>query len=233
VLKKAIWLFILVFCLAPVLTPGCSGGTDYSATVEQITELIEQRMQENEVTGLSIALVDGQDVVWTRGFGYADKENGIEATAETIYEIGSVSKLITATAVMHAQDNGLLDIDSPLVEYLPEFSILPPLGFEPQMDNPITVRTMLTHHSGIPGNFLNGDLTIEPRTDYDALLLNYLHGDYACYPPILSGPTLIPPTAFLPTSWHQPPARVGRSIPTRCSRPWECTKPLITPTSLF
>jgi CubicO group peptidase (beta-lactamase class C family) len=140
-------------------------------------------MQENEVTGLSIALVDGQDVVWTRGFGYADKENDIEATTETIYEIGSVSKLITATAVMHAQDNGLLDIDSPLVEYLPEFSILPPLGFEPQLDNPITIRTMLTHHSGIPGNFLNGDLTLEFRTDYDAWLLDYLPGDYACYPP--------------------------------------------------
>lgn len=183
VLKKAIWLFILVFCLAPVLAPGCSGGTDYSATIEQITELIEQGMQENEVTGLSIALVDGQDVVWTRGFGYADKENGIEATTETIYEIGSISKTFTATAVMHAQDNGLLDIDSALTEYLPEFSILPPLGFEPQLDNPITVRTMLTHHSGIPGNFLNGDLTLEFRTDYDAWLLDYLPGDYAFYPP--------------------------------------------------
>jgi CubicO group peptidase (beta-lactamase class C family) len=181
--QKALCLFILVLCLAPMSVLGCSRSGDYSQTIEEITALIEQRMQENKITGLSIALVDGQDVVWTQGFGYADKENGIKATTETIYEIGSVSKPITATAVMHAQDNGLLDIDHPLIEYLPEFSILPPLGFEPQPDNPITIRTMLTHHSGIPGNFLNGDLTLEARTNYDAWLLNYLRGDYSCYPP--------------------------------------------------
>ena len=181
--KKAVWLFLFVFCLALVPVLGCGGSTDYSATMEQITALIEQRMQENQITGLSIALVDGQDVVWKQGFGYADKENNIEATADTIYEIGSVSKTITATAVMQAQDKGLLDIDRPLTEYLPEFLILPPLGFDPEPDNPITVRTMLTHHSGIPGNFMNGAFTLESRTDYDAWMLDYLRDDYACFPP--------------------------------------------------
>jgi len=181
--KKAVWLFLFVLWLALAPVPGCGGGMDYSATMEQITALIEQRMEENQITGLSIALVDGQDVVWKQGFGYADKENNIKATAETIYEIGSVSKTITATAVMQAQDNGLLDIDQALTMFLPEFSILPPLGFDPEPDNPITIRTMLTHHSGIPGNFWNGDLTIKPRTDYDAWMMDYLRSDYACYPP--------------------------------------------------
>jgi len=170
--------------LAPVPgCGGCGGGTDYSATIEQITTLIEQGMQESEVTGLSIALVDGQDVVWAQGFGYADKENDIKATAETVYEIGSISKTITATAVMNAQDNGLLDIDDSLTQCLPEFSILPPLGFDSQADKPITIRTMMTHHSGIPGDLQNGSFTLEPRTDYNAWLLNYLRSEYACYPP--------------------------------------------------
>jgi len=181
--KKSICLFLFVFCLALGPALGCGGGTDYSATIEQITALTEQRMQENQITGISIALVDGQDVVWKQGFGYADKENNIKATAETIYEIGSVSKTMTATAVMHAQDNGLLDIDQHLTKFLPEFSILPPLGFDLEPGNPITIRTMLTHHSGIPGNFLNGDLTIKPRTDYNAWMMDYLRSDYACYPP--------------------------------------------------
>jgi CubicO group peptidase (beta-lactamase class C family) len=184
-LKKELWLLIIVFCLFLLTVPGCDDGSEsrYPQTVEKITALIEQEMEKNEVTGLSIALVDGQDVVWARGFGYADKENGIRATAGTIYEIGSVSKTITATAVMHAQDKGLLDIDHPLTEYVTEFSILPPLGYNPQPDNPITVRTMLTHHSGIPGNLLNGAFTIEPRTDYTAWLLDYFHSDYACFRP--------------------------------------------------
>jgi len=173
----------LAFCLALGVIGGCKKDADYSATIEQITALIEQRMQENQVTGLSIAIVDGQDVVWAKGFGYADKENDVKATTETIYEIGSVSKTITATAVMHAQDKGLLDIDHPLTEYLPEFSILPPLGFDPQPDNPITVRSMVTHHSGIPGNLPNGTYNLEPRTDYTAWLLDYFDTDYACFPP--------------------------------------------------
>ena len=176
---------LLAFCLALGAIGGCRKKADYSTTIEQTTAFIEQRMQENQVTGLSIALVDGQKTVWSQGFGFADKEKGIKATPETIYEIGSVSKTITATAVMHAQDKELLDIDRPLTEYLPEFSILPPLGFDPELDNPITIRTMLTHHSGIPGNFLNGDLTLNPRTDYTAWLLDYFVTDYACFPPNL------------------------------------------------
>jgi len=116
--------------------------TDYLTTIEQITALVDQRMQENQIIGLSIALVDGQDVVWARGFGYADKENDVKATTETIYEIGSVSKTITATTMMHAQGRTPLNIDHFLTDYLPEFSILPPLGFDPERDKPITIRTM-------------------------------------------------------------------------------------------
>jgi CubicO group peptidase (beta-lactamase class C family) len=94
-LKKAVCLSLFVFCLALAPVPGCGRGTDYSATVEQITALIEQGMKENQITGQSTALVDGQDVVWMQGFGYADKENDVKATAETICEIGSISKTIT------------------------------------------------------------------------------------------------------------------------------------------
>lgn len=182
--KRAWGRLIIVFCLILIPVSGCTGDGHgrYPRTVARMTELIDQEMGKNNVTGLSIALVDGQDVVWARGFGYADQENGIMATAETIYEIGSVSKTITATAVMHAQDKGLLDIDHPLTEYVPGFSIMPPLGF-PQQGNPITLRTMLTHHSGIPGNLLNGAFTLQPRTDYTAWLLGYFPGDYGCFPP--------------------------------------------------
>ncbi|GAI00234.1 unnamed protein product [marine sediment metagenome] len=169
---------LLAFCLALGVIGGCKKAAGYSTTIEQITALIEQRMQENQVTGLSIALVDGQDVVWAQGFGYADQENDVKATTETIYEIGSISKTITATAIMRLQEQGLINIDYSLIEYLPEFSILPPLGFDPQPDNPITIRTMLTHHSGLPGDLFNGGFTLKPRTDYNAWVLEYLREEY-------------------------------------------------------
>ena len=180
----AFWLVgLLALCLAMGAVSSRAKTADYSETIEQITALIEKSMEENQVTGLSIALVDGKEVVWAKGFGYADKENNVKADENTIYEIGSVSKTITAMAVLLAQDRGLLDINDPLTKYLPEFSMLPPLGFEKKPDNPITIRTMLTHHSGLPGNFLNGDLTRNPRTDYTAWLREYLRDDYACFPP--------------------------------------------------
>ncbi len=180
--KKAVWLFLFVFCLALVPVPGCGGGTDYSETIEEMTAFIEQKMEENQVTGLSIALVDGQEVVWAQGFGYADQKRDIPATAETIYEIGSISKTMTAMAIMQLAEQGLIDIDDPLTEYLPDFSIQPPLRSGPTPAGPITIRTMLTHHSGIPGDLFNGAFAREPDPGYNERLLNSLHGEYACYP---------------------------------------------------
>jgi len=191
ILKDSIMKYFHIVCCVPLLTfclaSGAVGGskkkTDYSKTIEHTTAFIKQKMPEEKVVGLSIVLVDGEDTVWAQGFGFADKEKGIKATPETIYEIGSISKTISATAIMRLQDQGLLDIDRPLAEYIPEFSILPPLGFPLNPDNPITIRTMLTHHSGLPGDLQNGGFTLKPRTDYNARVLGYLKGSYACYPP--------------------------------------------------
>jgi len=102
---------------------GCTDGGDdppapYANTVAQMTASIESAMAQTNVTGLSIALVDGQNVVWSRGFGYADKEANIPATADTIYEIGSLSKTFAATAVMRLVEEGRMDIDLPLSTYL-------------------------------------------------------------------------------------------------------------------
>lgn len=174
---------LLVFCLAMGMICGCKKTTDYSGTIEQLTAFIEQKMEENQVTGLSIALVDDQNVVWAKGFGYADKENDVKAAAETIYKIGSVSKTITAAAIMQLYEQKKLDIDRPLADYLSEFSVQPPLRPGPTPADPITIRTMLTHHSGIPGDLLNGAFTIEFDPDYNEQLLDVLHHEYAYYSP--------------------------------------------------
>jgi len=176
-------LSLLAICTALGTIGGWEKETDYSKTIGQTAAFIEKKMQEDHVVGLSIALVDGQKTVWAQGFGFADQGKGIPASPKTIYEIGSISKTITATAVMRLQEQGLLDIDRPLADYIPEFSILPPPGFPPDPDNPITIRTMLTHHSGLPGDLQNGAFTLKPRTDYNAWVLDYLKGTCACYPP--------------------------------------------------
>jgi len=162
---------------------GCAGRSDnppapYANTIAQMTVAIEEAMAESNVTGLSIALVDGQNVVWSRGFGYADKEANVQAGADTIYEIGSLSKTFAAAAVMCLVEEGLMDLDQPLATYLPAFSInqrFPASG-------PITIRSVLTHHSGIPGDLFNGTFTEGQSFDYDTWLLATLKNEYTAAP---------------------------------------------------
>ena len=61
-------------------------------------------------------------IVWARGFGFADLERRVPATAETVYRVGSISKLFTEMAVMQLVDRGKLDLDAPVNRDLPEFS---------------------------------------------------------------------------------------------------------------
>ena len=78
-------------------------------------------MREKKLPALSIALVDDQSIVWARGFGFADPKAKTPATAETIYRVGSVSKLFTDLAVMQLVERGVLDLDAPITNYLPDF----------------------------------------------------------------------------------------------------------------
>ena len=92
---------------------------------------------------LSIALVDDQETVWAQGFGMADSERSIAASATTIYRVGSVSKLFTDIAVMQLVEKNALDLDVPITEYLPEFAPENPFG------KAITLRQLMSHRSGL------------------------------------------------------------------------------------
>ena len=98
---------------------------DYSGVIAALQQDIPATMQAAGVVGLTIALVDGPRVVWTQGFGSADREAGMPVTADTLFHIGSLSKTFSAIAVMQLVERGLVDLDKPLSTYVPEFSLLP------------------------------------------------------------------------------------------------------------
>lgn len=150
---------------------------DYSYTKEYMSWLINKEMKKNDVTGLSIALVDDQKVVWSEGFGYANKAGNVPATPETVYRVGSISKLFTATAVMQLAEQGKMDIDKPLRTYIPEFSIKSRFTDA----GPITPRSIMTHHSGLPSELLKGMWTKSPEPFANDVKL--LRDEYAAYPP--------------------------------------------------
>ncbi|OWW20080.1 serine hydrolase domain-containing protein [Noviherbaspirillum denitrificans] len=167
----------LVGCASAPTRPSAITRGDFEAARDYVSALIRHRMNAQGVTGLSVALVDDQRVVWAEGFGYADKERNIPATAETAYRAGSISKLFTATAAMQLAEQGRMDIDKPLRDYLPAFSIKTRFAGAA----PITPRQLMTHHSGLPGDLIRGMWNEHPEPF--TKIVDHLRDEYAPYPP--------------------------------------------------
>ncbi len=116
----------------------------YKAAVAELEKLIKHEVGDKKLPALSIALVDDQKVVWAAGFGFQDRERKVPATAETVYRVGSVSKLFTDVAVMQLVEEGKLDLDAPVAKYLPEFKPAYKEG-----EKQITLRMLMAHRSGL------------------------------------------------------------------------------------
>jgi len=106
----------------------------------QVEKAISDFLHVQSVPGISAAAVLNSKTVWSEGFGVADLENYAPATSSTLYRLGSISKPITAVAILQLSDRGKLDLDAPVQKYCPSF---------PRKDSPITTRQLLGHLGGI------------------------------------------------------------------------------------
>lgn len=176
---QAALLGALAACQSLPPKPEAPARGDYASTRQYLSQLIRYEMKRHAVTGLSIALVDGQKIVWAEGFGHADRAANIAAAPETVYRVGSISKLFTDTAVMQLAEQGRLDIDRPVQAYLPQFAIRS--RFAGAGAGAITPRNLMTHHSGLPDSFVNGMWTDHPAPFSSVTAA--LRDDYAAYPP--------------------------------------------------
>ena len=176
----------LALTLAAVLLSACAGAPpkpaqwvqgDYDYLRSHVGWLIEREMRANDITGLSVGLVDGDRLVWAAGYGYEDLVAGTRASAATRYRLGSIAKVLTATAAMQLAEAGRIDIDRPFVDMLPEFSVRSRFGAGTE----ITPRNIMHHHSGLPANHLHGMLGGEPAPI--ATLVDAVREDYLAYPP--------------------------------------------------
>ena len=171
-------VLLLGACATPApVSEGVQRG-DYRYAQRYLTWLIEKEMSQNDITGLSIALVDDQRVIWETGFGYADLENDVKASPETVYRAGSIAKLFTASAVMQLAEQGKIDIDKPLVAALPDFSIKSRFAHA----DPVTPRNVMEHYSGLPSNYLL-DLYVRNPSPHFEVVLEGLRNQYLTFPP--------------------------------------------------
>lgn len=115
----------------------------YQPSITKLQEWIGKEMEIKGIPSIGIVLVDDQQIVWSKGFGFADEAKTHMADANTVYRVGSVSKPVTALVLMMLMEMGLVDLDAPVQKYLPE--LRPTNPYEKQY----TVRQLLAHRSGL------------------------------------------------------------------------------------
>src|SRR5688572_25001942 len=112
-----------------------------------IEESIAQKVAAGKIVGLALAVIDGERIEYARGFGHTSVEPGaVDISPDTVFAIGSLTKVITATVAMCLVEQGVLDLDQPVVEALPGFAFSDAVpGWR------VTLRHILSHTSGLPG----------------------------------------------------------------------------------
>ena len=175
---------LLPGCAAPPSRPAAIARGDFSAVVAYLQALITHDMQTQNLTGLSIAVVNEQNLTWTQGFGWADRASGIPASSDTVYRAGSITKLLTVAAALQFAERGQLDLDAPIRHVLPEFRIGSRFGSH-LGEAAVTPRLLMAHHAGLPRDLARG-MWGNPESGFQAVL-DYLASSELAYPPGLIG----------------------------------------------
>tara|TARA_Y100001970_G_scaffold78167_1_gene99485 strand:+ start:1391 stop:2881 length:1491 start_codon:yes stop_codon:yes gene_type:complete len=128
---------------------------------EELIDFIDGIVDLNNIPGLSVSVVEGENIVWNKSFGMANLEENIMVSDSTMFMLASVSKTVTATALMKLWESGLINLNQDINNYLPfevkhpDFPLIP-----------ITAKMLLSHTSGIKDNwsvmpYYEGDSDIE------------------------------------------------------------------------
>ena len=115
----------------------------YEEIASRLGEFITAEIAAKNIPAFSIALVDGDRVVWSHGFGNANAAKNVPATADSLYRVGSVSKLFTDLAVMQLVEEGKIDLDADVAVLLPTYAVKNPYS------DKITLRRVMSHRAGL------------------------------------------------------------------------------------
>lgn len=167
-------LLVLFFAL---LLSGPGRGELPDSLRQEFQHLIRKEMKRNGITGISVALVDDQEVVWAEGFGYANRQKNQKASPSTIYRVGSISKLFTGLGILQMADQSRLQLDQRVSDHVSGFGI----RTHHPISEPITIRSLMTHQSGLPSDLL-GCLFMQNPPPFTEVV-GYLNEEYAISAP--------------------------------------------------
>lgn len=150
ILKKISKSILLALVLLGLGTISCPSQEKSNPTInrpfENYNNWFIKVVNEEGIDGAAIAIFDGNKIIWSSTYGYLDNSSDKTINSETIFNIQSISKTITATAVMIAAQKGLIDLEKPITDYIPKFTVNSCFEEEPQ--NKITMRNLLSHTAG-------------------------------------------------------------------------------------
>lgn len=131
--------FFIILLFFQTMPQAAAQTNQYQTQLAAFEEFVKTQMAADNVPGLSIAF-QKDDVVWAKAFGYADVENKTPARVESMYRLASVTKPMTAAAILQLVEKGKIDLDAEVQTYVPYF---------PKKHFPVTVRQLLGHLGGI------------------------------------------------------------------------------------
>jgi CubicO group peptidase (beta-lactamase class C family) len=138
-------LVLVLICISPAFSEE-KAKPDFSEAIRMIDTWLEAQRDYDNLPGISVAIVTDQEILWSKAYGMADLEKKVASSPSTIYSICSISKLFTSVAIMKLRDAGKLRLEDLVADHLPWFNLqqqFPDTG-------PITIRSVLTHSSGLP-----------------------------------------------------------------------------------
>ena len=143
-MKYLFFFFIALFSCT--VANSQTKDTDYTEALKLIDVWLSAQRDFDKLPGISVAIVNDQNIIFSKGYGFADVEKKVPMEPETICSICSISKLFTSVAVMQLWEDGKLRLDDSINSLLPGFN----LKQQYAESVPITVRSLLTHSSGLP-----------------------------------------------------------------------------------
>src|SRR5262249_34926563 len=132
----------LLIVAASLLSVGQASADQF----DTVRDLVRRKLEQHEAPSITVAVAHNGRIIWEEAFGWADKEKKRMATVHTPYRLGSVSKPITATAVMVARERGQVKLDQPINDYMSEPKLRAGIGSV----SDATVRSVLQHMAGLP-----------------------------------------------------------------------------------
>jgi len=143
--KKHLLIGICIALLSAVLTSAQSPTPDSKTVLDGFDSEVENTMNKLHVPGAAVGVIEGDKIILAKGYGIRELGKSDHVTPDTMFAVGSLTKSFTAAVMAILVDQGKLEWDKPVRNYLPDFQLYDPIATQL-----VTPRDLLTHRSGLP-----------------------------------------------------------------------------------